>query len=174
MWCSESRGARRALLAGLAILPMLVAGCGFEPLYDPGGPAAGMLGRVAVAPLDGAAGFALRERLTQRLGVADAAAYQLEIDLEVRQSEAAITRDAFVTRFNVVGEADFRLVPAGGGAPVLADRVRAITGYSAPASETSSAFAARVAMQDAEARLARTLADLIMARLALAAGELAP
>jgi hypothetical protein len=54
---------------------------------------------------------------------------------------------------------------------VLSGEVRAITGYSAPASETASAFASLAAGRDAEQRVARQLADLILQRLALAAGD---
>ena len=49
--------------------------------------------------------------------------------------------------------------------------VRAITGYSAPESETASAFASLAAQRDAERRLAVELADRIVQRLALSAGD---
>jgi hypothetical protein len=49
--------------------------------------------------------------------------------------------------------------------------VRSVTGYSAPAARTSAAYATLVAEEDAEARLARTLADQIVQRLALTAGD---
>ena len=61
-------------------------------------------------------------------------------------------------------------MPLAGGPPVAAGEVRAITGYSAPESETASAFASRAAEQDAEHRLALELADRIVQRLALSAG----
>ena len=63
--------------------------------------------------------------------------------------------------------ATYRLVPIAGGPPVAAGSVRTVTGYSAPASEASSAFASRAAERDAEERLAVTLADQIVERLAL-------
>ena len=50
--------------------------------------------------------------------------------------------------------------------------MRTITGYSAPESETASAFASRAAERDAERRLAVTLADQILQRLALGAAGL--
>ena len=66
----------------------------------------------------------------------------------------------------------FTLAPAAGGPPVLTGSVRAVTSYSAPVSETSSAFASEIARQDAQDRVARALADKIVLRLAVAAGRL--
>jgi LPS-assembly lipoprotein len=166
MWCSRPG-------ALLLALPLLAA-CGFEPLYAPGAPAARMQGRVEIPVVDGAAGFVMRERLTEHLGAATAPTHRLEIDLELERVGVALTTDDVTTRYNVVGVADFRLVPLAGGPPVLADELRSITGYSAPVSQTSLAFASRAAEQDAERRLARLLADRIVERLAIAAGEWAP
>ena len=62
-------------------------------------------------------------------------------------------------------------MPLAGGPPVASGVVRSITGYSAPASPGASAFAAQAALEDAEHRLAVMLADGIVQRLALSAGE---
>lgn len=167
---------RRRLLSQLALLSAaaLATGCSFRPLYGAGSPAAAMLGQVEVAPIEGAAGFALRERLIERLGPARSPRYRLEVALEFAQEGVAITRENITTRFNVAGAAAYRLVPLAGGAPAASGTLTALTGYSAPASRTASAFAALAASRDAEARLARTLAERIVLRLALAAGEPAP
>jgi LPS-assembly lipoprotein len=162
MWWS-----RRALLAAAAP----VAACGFTPLYGTGAPAARMAGRVVVPPLEGAPGFELREELTGRLGPPSAPTHRLEVALDLDQTGVALTEENFTTRYNVVGTAGYRLVPLAGGPPVLSGEVRAITGYSAPASETASAFASLSAGRAAERRLARQLAEEILQRLALAAGE---
>ena len=130
-----------------------------------------MAGQVVVPVLEGAPGFALRERLTGRLGPAVDPTHRLEVALELTDTGVALTQENFTTRFNVVGTAGYRLVPLAGGPAVLSGEVRAITGYSAPASQTASAFASLAAERDAEQRLARQLADLILQRLALAAGD---
>ena len=166
MWCSD----RRALLLALLAL----GACGFQPLYAPGAPATRMDGRVEIPVLDGPAGFALRERLTERLGTAAAPTHRLDVDLDMAATGVALTSQNFTTRFNVVGTADFRLVPLAGGGPVLEGEISSVTGYSAPESETSLAFASRAAEEDAERRLARVLADRIVERLAISAGDWAP
>jgi LPS-assembly lipoprotein len=159
---------RRALLAAAS---SLLAACGFTPLYGPGTPAAEMLGRVEVGPLEGAPGFALREELTGRLGPATAPTHRLDVELELEEAGVALTQQDITTRFDVIGTATYTLVPLAGGPPVAAGVVRSVTGYSAPESETASAFASRVAGQDAERRLAVDLADQIVQRLALSAGR---
>ena len=166
MWCSE---AGRAVLAGAFALGL--AGCGFEPMYGRGAPATQMLGRIAVGPVEGAPAFEMRERLTERLGDGAEADLVLDVDLDLRRSGVALTQQNVTTRFNIVGVADFTLRPAAGGEAILTGRVRNVTGYSAPNSETASAFASLSAERDAESRLARTLADQIVLRLALEAGE---
>lgn len=159
---------RRGLLAALLLA---AGGCGFTPLYGEGTDAVAMAGRVDVAPMTGAAGFDMRERLVQRLGPATAPTHRLEVELALRQVGVALTQESVTTRFEVIGVADYRLIPLAGGPPAEAGTLRSVTGYSAPASSTGSAFAIRAAEQDANRRLAVDLADAIVQRLALSAGE---
>ncbi len=168
MWWSEEPS-RRQVLGALA-LPALLAACGFTPLYGEGAPASRMAGRVEVAQLYGAAGFALREALTGRLGPAVDPAYRLDVGLRLTRTGVALTQQNVTTRFNVIGTASYRLVPLAGGPAIASGEVRAITGFSAPEAEISSAFAQRAAEQDAEHRLAVELANRILQRLALSAG----
>ena len=53
--------------------------------------------------------------------------------------------------------------------PALAEEERAVSGYSAPTSATTSAFAILSARRDAEERLALVLADRIAQRIAVEA-----
>jgi LPS-assembly lipoprotein len=169
MWCSE----RRSLLAALAALT-LAGACGFEPLYAPGGDAAATRGTIEVDVIEGAAGFALRERLVMRLGAAEAPTHRLAVDLGIESTGVAITEQDVTTRFSVTGRARYRLVPMGAVEPVLTGEALAITGFSAPASETASAFASLSAERDAELRVARVLAEDIARDIALRAGDLRP
>ncbi|HET9067081.1 MAG TPA: LPS assembly lipoprotein LptE [Amaricoccus sp.] len=163
MWWS-----RRALLAGAA---SALAACGFTPLYAPGAPASRMAGRVEVGVVEGGPGFALRERLTGRLGPATTPTHRLEVELRLTRTGVALTQENVTTRFDVIGTASYTLVPLAGGPPAASGVVRSITGYSAPETPGGSAFAAQAALDDAEERLALTLADAILQRLALAAGD---
>jgi LPS-assembly lipoprotein len=75
------------------------------------------------------------------------------------------------TRYDVIGTAAFVLTPVGGDRAALRGEVRTITGYSAPDTEAALTFASRAAQRDAGRRLAVTLADQIVQRLALTAGD---
>jgi LPS-assembly lipoprotein len=160
---------RRLLLRAAAALGLaaLAGGCGFRPLHAPDGAAAPLRGRIAVDPVPGAAGFAFRERLVERLGVVEAPTHRLSVDLDMREEGAAISRDAITTRFIVIGTAAFRLVPVGDTEPLVVESVSVQSGYSAPDGDTASAFAARAAALAAQERVARTLADRIALRFAL-------
>lgn len=162
---------RRSVVVTGALFALVVAGCGFTPLYAPGSAAAAMDGQIQVALIDGKAGFQMREELTNRLGPADAPRYRLDVTLRLSKSGVALTQQNVTTRFNVTGIADFKLVPLSGGAPVTTGSVRAITGYSAPEQETASAYSSLVAERDAERRVAVDLADQIVQRLALSAAS---
>lgn len=157
---------RRAVLALLALAP---AACGFRPLYGEGAPAARMAGRVDVDLIEGKAGFDLRERLLNRLGAPTDPAYRLTVTLTLQTTGTALTQENVTTRFDVTGLAEYVLTPLAGGTPVASGSVRSVTGFNAPESVTSTAFAARAAELDAEHRLAVNLADQIVQRLALSA-----
>ena len=155
----------------LALAALLLTGCGFEPLYDPAGPAAAVSGRVEVGVIQGAPGFTLRERLVERLGLPEATQYRLEVDLAFQKQGVAITERDVTSRFDVTGTAVWTLIPLGSDRAALSGEERAATGYSAPTSDASSAFAILSAQRDAEERLAVVLADRIARRVALAARE---
>jgi LPS-assembly lipoprotein len=161
-WCDR----RAPLAAALAL-----AACGFEPLYDPGGPAAASAGRVEVGVIDGAAGFAMRQRLVDRLGAAEAPSHRLDVELGFTRRGVAITERDVTSRFDVIGVAGWRLTPLGDDRPALDGAERAATGFSAPSSDSTSAFAVLSAERDAEERLALVLADRIAGRLAVTAAD---
>src|SRR3954451_24608630 len=114
MWWSEPHP-RRAVLGALLPLAAVVAACGFTPLYGEGAPASRMAGRVEIPVIDGETGFTLRERLTASLGDPSLADYRLEIKLDLKRSGVALTKQDVTTRFDIVGTAEYRLVPTKGG-----------------------------------------------------------
>ena len=166
MWWSDRTLRGAALTAALAL-----AACGFEPLYDPAGPSAAVAGRVEVAVIPGTTGYLMRERLIERLGEGGSPTHRLAVDLRLTQVGVALTEDDVTSRFDVIGVADWKLVPLGGGVPAVAEEERAVSGYSAPTSATTSAFAILSARRDAEERLALVLADRIAQRIALDADD---
>ena len=158
MWSSEARPTRRlALLGALSLL----AACGFRPVHGPGGALAALAGRVAVQVPATEAGFVLRNRLLDRLGPPGTAEYLLDVNLELRDAGVAVTSEQETTRYTLPGRATWQLTQAANGTLLAEGEVESFTGYSATGT-TVSTFAAA---DDAEARLAAALADLIVMRL---------
>lgn len=154
---------RRIALFGLLAL----AGCGFTPVYGNDGSADVLREAVSFTAPDTIAGFRLRSRLEDRLGRATAPNYALDVQLGQTSTPATITEDGDTTRFNLVGDATWVLTDTAG--TVLANgTVDTFTSYSA----TGSTVATQAAATDAAARLSVALADLIVARLILAAPAL--
>ncbi len=167
----EATTRRTALATGLA---SLLAACGFEPLYDPGGPAAALDGRVAIDVIPGTPGFLMRERLIERLGPATAPTHRLAVELSLSQVGVAITEQDVTNRYDVIGVADWRLYANDATRPVMAEQSRYVTGYSAPSSATAQAYAVQTARQNANERLALVLADRIAQRIAVASANWTP
>jgi LPS-assembly lipoprotein len=150
---------RRAALA-LLLLP-LVAGCGFAPVYGPGGSGAGLPGQVAVdAPTD-RNGYLLVSRLEERLGRSAAPAYRLSYRITTDSDGLGSTSDGRTTRYHLLASVSYSLRDAGSDTELLAGTTETYTGYSA----TGSTAATQAALRDAELRLMTILADQIVDRL---------
>lgn len=144
---------------------LALGGCGFVPVY---GDNNNLRGRIGFDTRETVAGFRLRERLEQRLGVADAPAYVLRAEITDRRRSLAITTSGDNTRFNVVGSVAWVLTHATTGTVVAEGRHETFTSYSA----TGSTTATQAAETDATARLSVALADMIVSRLLLLAPDL--
>ena len=148
---------RRSLIG--AAFAALVA-CGFTPAYGPDGPATALRDRVSVTAPATVTGFALAQRIEDRIGQGDA--LRLLVDISDTREPAAVTVDGDTTRFQIVGIATWQLLE---GIEVRAEgRAETFTSYSA----TGSTVATQSAEADALDRLATALADRIVSDLILA------
>lgn len=156
---------RRAALLGCGLL---LAGCGFTPVYGPEGEAGVLRGAVLPdAPADDA-GFAFVARVEDRLGRAEAPRFALGYALATEELELAIDGSNNITRYNLEGALTWTLTPAGSDAVLARGVERSFTAYSATASTISTLEAER----DARRRLMVILADAVVARLLARAGAL--
>ncbi len=159
--------------AALALM-LLVSACGLRLLYGGGG--VGKVGQalrsVDVAPIDGKAGWLMRNALNDRLGRDQAAPakYRLEVELDDQISGFGVRRDDAVTRERRTLRARYRLVDAAQGT-VLLD---ATAGSDAGIDVVSSEYATIAAENTALERLSQILADQIVARVALFAERQTP
>jgi LPS-assembly lipoprotein len=149
------------------LVPLLLAGCGLQPLYSGGGrgAVAQSLRSVSVGPIGGRAGWMVRTALEDRLGGArpGQARYRLDVILDDDITGFGIRADDAVTRERRTLRARYQLVDAEKGT-VLLD---ATAGSDAGIDVVSSEYATVAAEQTALERLSRELADQIVTRLAL-------
>ena len=150
----------------LLALPLVAAACGFSPVYAPGGTGTALHGQIAVqSPEDirgvsGTDAYFLVQNLEQRLG-RGGSAYQLDLTLRTTEEGQAITADNDITRYSVIGTADFELTRQSDGKVAASGTVRNFTGYSAAGSPVEALAGER----DAHERLMVILADQITAQI---------
>lgn len=155
----------RALLASLSAL--LLTGCGLSPMYAGGGDGAVARGLAAVdvAPIEGQAGWLVRNALNDRLGAAGAASpqYRLDVRLDDQLEGLAILRDDTVSRERRTLRARYQLIDLASGEIVL----DATAGSDAGIDVVSSEYATIAAEQTALENLAEDVAQRIVTRVAL-------
>lgn len=156
---------RLALLAPLALL----AGCGLQPMYAGGGNGAVAQGLAAVdvAPIEGRAGWlvrnALRDRLEQGGGTADAR-FRLDVLLDDDLEGLGLLTDDTVGRERRTLRARYQLVDLASGEIVI----DATAGSDAGIDVVSSEYATISGEQTALENLAGAVADRIVTQVALA------
>ncbi|WP_413720668.1 LPS assembly lipoprotein LptE [Silicimonas sp. MF1-12-2] len=155
---------RRTLLLSLTAL----SACGFEPVYAPGGRAEGLRGRIDLAAPADEEGYALVERLEQRLGQPAGADLGMTADIYVSEEAVGFLPDGTISRYNVSGRVDWRLTRLIDGTELLTGSERGFTGYSA----TSTTVATISARRDARRRLMVILADRVLQDIVLRADAL--
>lgn len=162
----------RALSRILAALPISFAlsGC-IQPLYGPlsaDGDVASELQAIAVEPIPNRLGHYLGNELIFGLngtGSQVPPKYRLFVTVaENVQSPLIDTVSGYPSAANVVVNADYRLMPAGGGEPIAKGQATVVASYD----RTNQRFANLRAARDAEIRDAKRLADEIRIRLAAA------
>lgn len=158
---------RRKILTAF-ILPVIVGGCGFTPIYSEGSAASALHGKITItAAGKGREYFEMRERLLERFGFASNPRYTLSFSYVVDSEGLAVSRTAEITRHNLDGISDFKVTDTASGAVVFSGRVKSKTAYSA----TSETYPTQVAEQDARSRLALALAEQIMTRVSATASK---
>jgi LPS-assembly lipoprotein len=146
----------------LAALPLLVlAACGFEPIYGPGGAGTALQNRVLVDAPEDRYGYFLVRELESQLGRASTPAWGLALTTTTSEDGLAIDSEGNTRRYNLLGTTAYALRDLSSGQIVTSGKVESFTGYSA----TGTTVATRAAELDAQERLMAILADLIVSRL---------
>ena len=148
-----------------------LSACGLRPVYGGGshGAVAQKLGNVEVAPIEGKGGWLVRNALNDRLAAmnGNGPAYRLVVKLDDQISGFGLRADTAITRERRTLRARYQLVDAATGAQLIDDTA----GSDAGIDVTSSEYATIAAEDTALERLSQTIADQIVARLALYAAR---
>lgn len=150
---------RRTLLGVMFLLSL--SACGFAPVFGPEGQDSDLRGRIDVAVPGDEEGFDFVKRLEDRLGLPQAADLSLTADIRIGQESVGFLPDGEISRFNVIGEVDWRVARVGDGSVVVSGSERSFTSYSA----TSTTVATEFAERDARRRLMVILADRVVTDL---------
>jgi LPS-assembly lipoprotein len=162
---------RRLRPTGLLIATIIVAACGFQPLYGSSqgvlsGAVVEDLAAVRITAIPDRVGQIVRNDLLDRLnpfGEPTSPRFSLAVELEEAKKGLAIQIDDTVTRFNLTLTANYFLTDAQTGAMLTAGSVRATAAYNVLRSD----FANVIAERDAQQRAAREIADELNTRLAV-------
>ena len=152
----RARGAALVALAGL-----MLAGCGFTPLYGEAGVGTALT-RISVTTQDDRLGYRIREQLEDALGrdASQPALWRLETTAEQTRRPLGRRIDDTATRYELTVRGAWTLTPAGGGLPLSG--VETVTTTYAAADQPYAAIAAQ---QDGEERAAAELARQIRLEL---------
>jgi LPS-assembly lipoprotein len=147
---------------------LALSGCGLSPMYSGGGSGAVAQGLAAVEvpPIEGKAGWLMRNALNDRLGQSGAkgaARYRLDVVLDDKLEGLGLISDDTVGRERRTLRARYQLVDLASG-EILLD---ASAGSDAGIDVVSSEYATIAAENTALENLSNEVADRIIARLAL-------
>ncbi|MEM0937548.1 MAG: hypothetical protein AAF646_16635 [Pseudomonadota bacterium] len=144
---------RRRLLLGAGAIGLL-SGCGFSPVYAPGGVGAALRGRILPDAPGSRPAFAFVARVEDRLGRAPEGDLRLSYGLSFREERLALSGTGSNLRLAIVGRATFQ-VRTGAGAVLT----RGQTDASASFNDRGTSVAVRTARVNARERAAIAMAD---------------
>lgn len=157
---------RRAALSLLIGAGLALGACGLRPLYDNdmAAPAAQTLALVTISPIEGRAGWLVRNAIVDRIGDhGGEARYRLDIRLDDRIEGYGLRADTSTTRERRILRARYQLVDAASGATLI----DATAGSDMGIDVVNSEYATIAAEQTALERLSERIADQIVTRIAI-------
>ncbi|MEM8729412.1 MAG: LPS assembly lipoprotein LptE [Pseudomonadota bacterium] len=153
MWWS-----RRSILS---IALLVLASCGFSPVYGPEGIGTALDGRILADEPNSEEDYLLVRRLEEVLGRSSDPAFLLRYRIFTREESQAITTTGDITRYNLIGTVRYDLIRRTDETLMTTGDVQNFTSYSASGSTVDTLSAER----DALRRLMVILGDQLVAEL---------
>ncbi len=155
-------------LSAVLLLPLALAACGLQPMYAGGshGAVAQGLGQIDVSPIEGKAGWLVRNALVDRMGSggnAGGTRYRLDIRLDDKLEGLALLSNDTIGRERRTLRARYQLVDLSDGRIML----DASDGSDAGIDVVSSEYATIAAENTALENLAKDVANRIVTKVAL-------
>ena len=150
----------------ILVAVLLLSACGLQPMYAGGGDGTVALGLagIEVPPIEGKAGWLIRNALVDRLGQKNGSPrYRLDVRLDDKLEGLGLLSDDTIGRERRTLRARYQLVDTASGEIML----DATAGSDAGIDIVSSEYATIAAEQTALENLARQVADRIVTRLSL-------
>ena len=152
----------------LLILPVLLAACGFEPMYGTQSATKNpeLFAGMKIAPIPGREGQLLREGLEDKLNPSGAnpvnPAYRLEVSLRKSSGAIGVARDGTVSRYNLYLDSHYTLYRTSDNLAVATGDFRRVNSYN---NLTNAYFSTFVSENDAIKQGVRELAEDYSQRL---------
>lgn len=160
-------------IAPLLLLALPLSACGMQPLYSSGtqGAVATTLGDVTVAPIQGRAGWLVKNALDDKLDAlgGNNSRFQLQVVLDDKITGFGLLANDQVTRERRTLRARYQLVETATGEVVLDATAASDAGVDIVSSEYATIAAENRALEN----LSLEIADQIVTRLSLFAREVA-
>lgn len=162
---------KRPILSAVAMIMVsgaMLPGCGLRPVYSGGGKGtvAHAIGNVEVPAIEGKAGWLVRNALNDRLAAVSSGTgprFRLVVKLDDSIQGFGVRADDAVTRERRTLRARYQLIDEATGTQMLDDTAGSDVGIDVVSSEYATIAAEDTALE----RLAQTIADQILSRLAL-------
>jgi len=136
-------------------LSLATTGCSFSPVYKSDVGPAFLKGKIVLPKPGSRDDYMLYSKLEENFGQQEKPMFNLFVSYNI--TEKGLGSLGSITRYNLIGNANFKLVNISTGALIISDKLKAFTSYSA----SSQTLATETAKRAARDRLMMSIADQV-------------
>ena len=136
-------------------LSLATTGCSFSPVYKSDLGPEFLRGKIVLPTPKNRQDYMLYSKLEENFGQLENPVFSLSVSYGV--SIKGLGSLGSITRYNIIGSANFKLVHISTGALIISEKLKAFTSYSASSQTLATETAARAAMD----RLMVSIADQV-------------